>query len=64
MMALQPMGTVTTLYKFFGAHPERPGLKGFNDECKALDAEEKLDLARLAAVAMGMTQNDVTFPMI
>ena len=59
----EAMGEVTTLYKFFGPRPGAAGLKDFVEECKALSAIERSELARLAAHEMGLTQGDVKFPL-
>ena len=50
------------LHNFFGKQPGQ-NLAGFANEVKQLSAAEKLELAQLAAKAMGLTQDKVAFQL-
>lgn len=50
------------LRRYFGMLPGQT-LTEFVQELKALNLEERLDLAQDAALAMGMTPEDVDFPL-
>lgn len=47
----------------YGERVMAGGLRGFMVELHALTNEEKLELARLAAKAMSLTQEQVDFPL-
>ena len=53
---------IAVLRQFFGM---RPGdtLKEFKAECDALSVAEKLELAQLAAKQLGLSADDVSFPL-
>lgn len=55
-------GQMTVLRNYFGALPGQ-GLKAFSDEVKQLSDAEKLDLAQGAARNLGLTQDEVNFPL-
>ncbi len=47
---------------YFGLRPDTTS-KDFMEEIKALSPEERLDLAQGAAAVMGMTKDQVDFPL-
>jgi hypothetical protein len=60
-MDKKAMGVAIVLNKFF----KRPGdtVKSFKEELEQLSEEEKIELARLAAIELGLTQAEVSFPL-
>lgn len=54
-------GIATVIKRYFGN--EGRTLTQFKAELDALSADEKLELATLAAKAMGMTQEQCEFPL-
>ena len=59
-MSEQKKGLAVVLKQFFGKGQKTAE---FAVEYKALAEEEKLELARLAAVELGFTQDEVGFPL-
>lgn len=53
---------LVTIRDFFGMR-SGDSLKEFSAELKALNAEEKLELAIGSATNLGYTQDDVDFPL-
>lgn len=51
---------MAVLKKYFGAKPGQTGVQ-FLEETKKLADDEKLELARLAAKQLELTQSDVSF---
>ncbi len=62
MEVLRPKGQMIVLQSFFGRLSGQT-LREFGAEVNALDVEEKLELAQLAAVELGLAQDNVTFPL-
>ena len=58
----KPKGITTILREYFGLLPGTK-LHDFAQELKALTDDEKLELARGAAANMGMTQEQLSFPL-
>lgn len=53
---------IKAIKDFFGVH-EGEGAKDFMTEIKALNADERLDLAQGSALNLGLTQEQVDFPL-
>lgn len=62
-MAAQPKSENLVLSAFFNARDSetRVTAREFAGELKALDADEKSEMAVLAAAEMGLTQDEVKF---
>lgn len=58
----EKIGPGVVLQKFFGYHLGT-GAKEFAVELRALTAEEKLELAQGAARELGLTADQVSFPL-
>lgn len=61
-MAQEKMGQLGILRRFFGMLPGQ-ALLAFKGEIDQLSADEKLELAQLAAKQMGLTADQVSFPL-
>ncbi|MCI0532929.1 hypothetical protein L0Y49_01775 [bacterium] len=55
-------GAITVIKTYFGFR-EGQTLLGFRDEVKALSEAEKLELAQGAARNLGLTRDEVDFPL-
>jgi hypothetical protein len=55
-------GKLGVIKEYFGFQLGQ-GLRDFQDECKALNDAEKTELAIGAAKNLGLTQDDVSFPL-
>lgn len=65
-MATKKLSPVKVLNSFFNGkdEPNHVKLISFGKEIKALDPAEKQEMAVLAAEALGLTQDDVTFDLV
>lgn len=60
----QKIGITDVLILYFGYKEGKESVRELNDELQSLSQEEYMNLARMAAKDMGLTQKDVTFSLL